>query len=354
MGRTTLGQAIGEEAQRRWGKRRADAKAAQDAKEAKKDKSEDDKAKGTDAKDTGTDADDKAKKDPKDGPDGAPSDGKATPAGDESGKDSKAADEPRDGSKGRWFRRRSGGSDRSERRGRTRRTGTGRAGRTGREGRSSEGRFGPPPRWTTEWPDHPSRPPGPAEADTGDDIVDAVIVPDEPAAVTTGVRGLPPAPEPHAERPGTTRETHKEDSVSSSPARTGSAQSNMAAKHRTDITFDEFLVSVANIALAATSDKELADKLAAALGKLAKQLDDMAGELADDHNIDAEVTDLLSDLCEGTAQMKREVERCAQECHGAWEVAVIAGRSVAKVYGQDMDAKRDAGLAQVSSAAHHQ
>ena len=34
-GRTTLGQAVGEEAQRRWDKRRADAEAAKAAKDAK-------------------------------------------------------------------------------------------------------------------------------------------------------------------------------------------------------------------------------------------------------------------------------------------------------------------------------
>ncbi|MER5571174.1 ATP/GTP-binding protein, partial [Streptomyces goshikiensis] len=126
-----------------------------------------------------------------------------------------------------------------------------------------------------------------------------------------------------------------------------------SARHQTDITLDQFLVGVANIALSATSHKELAEELVSALESLAGQLEDMAADLADDHNIDEEITDRLSDLRDATDQMKVEAQRCAQECESAWEVAKVAGGSVAKIYGQDMDAKRDAGLAQVSSAAHH-
>lgn len=331
-GRTTLGQAVSKEAQRRWEKRRADAMA---------DKAGTEKVSLTKEKDRGTvakGADGKSAKEP---PAGGSSTGESSPAADESGKAGKATDGASAWLKQRRrSRRRADGAGRAGRRDRTRRTRhdggragrTGRAGRRGRRGRPSDSPFGPPPTPTVEWPEHTSRPTRPANA--GDGVVDAEIVDDadssrpmgSPRAVTTGVKGLPPAPERHTARPGTTRDTPKETPVSSSsPARArSSGRSNLSARHQTDITLDQFLVGVANIALSAASHKELAEELVSALESLAGQLEDMAADLADDHNIDEEITDRLSDLRDATAQMKVEAQRCAQECESAWEVAKIA------------------------------
>jgi hypothetical protein len=204
-----------------------------------------------------------------------------------------------------------------------------------------------------EWPDHPTRPPKPAVKDE-DDIVDADIVPDKPAAMTTGVKGLPPAPEKHTARPGTSRPTSTEgSSVSSASVSKPSGQGNLAAQHRTDITFDEYLMEMANIAIKAASHQERAEAIAEALGKVADALRDMAADLVDDHNIDTRVTDQITDLAEAAGRMKLQALRCAEQCGIAKEAAKLAAVMVARIYGQDMAAKEDAGLKHTSAAAHH-
>ncbi|MFI8916530.1 ATP/GTP-binding protein [Streptomyces sp. NPDC053513] len=358
-GRTTLGQALGEEAQRRWDKRRSDAKAAADAKDGKAagaekvslTKEKDSKAKSTDGKDS---------KSAKDGPEGASGAAKDGKAGDEPAKDSKAGDGASDSAKKRrrFRRRRTAGTGRAGRRGRTRRTGrTGRAGhgRTGRSGRPADSPFGAEESTpTVEWPDRPTHPPHTDTKSGEDDIVDADIVPDGPAAVTTGVRGLPPAPEPHTARPGTSRPTSTEgNSVSSSQVSRPSGGGGLAAQHRTDITFDEYLMEMAKIGLQAGADQERAEELMKALGKVADALREMAADLVGDHNVSTAVTDLIGDLADAAGRMKAQAERCAEECGIAWEAARLAATMVARVYGEDMAAKEDAGLKYASAAAHH-
>ncbi|MGK5497303.1 ATP/GTP-binding protein [Streptomyces sp. URMC 125] len=169
----------------------------------------------------------------------------------------------------------------------------------------------------------------------------------DPRPVTTGARGLPPAPEPTFPRPGTTRDTKtKEDSVSNTVT-------TVSGRHRTDITFDEYLMEMANIALQAASHQERAEALTEALGRVATALRDMAASLADDHNVDLRVTDQITDLADAAGRMKTQATRCAEECGIALEAAKLAAAMVARVYGQDMDAKDDAGLKATSAAAHH-
>ncbi|MFF9690529.1 ATP/GTP-binding protein [Streptomyces sp. NPDC014623] len=359
-GRTTLGGALSEEAQRRWDKRRAD-QAADKANAEKADPEKVSLTKDKDAKGKSTDG--TGGKTAEEAPDGASSAGKDTPAAGEPGKDDKIADGASgDAKKRRRFRRRTGGSGRAGREGRTRRTGrTGRAGRTagtgrrGRSDRSTEGRFGPKPAPTVEWPEHETRPPKPA-GKSEDNIVDADIVPDPPAAVTTGVKGLPPAPEKYTERPGTSRPTTTDtegSSVSSASVSKPPTQGNLAAQHRTDITFDEFLMAMANIALKAASDQERAEALMEALGRVANALREMAADLVGDHNISTAVTDLITDLADSAGRMKAQAQRCAEQCGIAKEAAMLAATQVARVYGQDMAAKEDAGLQHASAAAHH-
>ncbi|AEY94216.1 putative ATP/GTP-binding Gly/Ala-rich protein (plasmid) [Streptomyces hygroscopicus subsp. jinggangensis 5008] len=338
--RTTLGEAVAEEAQRRWDKRRA----------AEKDKAaSDDKA-----KDSASDKDSEAttKKTPKDGPETAadgPQDGSATKEPDD-GK--KSGEKPSDGSKKqRRFRRRRTGAGRAGRRGRARRAS--RAGRAGRRGRQKDSPFGAEDSTpTVEWPGRPTRPPrtgGKGE----NDIVDADIVPDQPAAVTTGVRGLPPAPEPHTERPGTTRPTAQEDSVTSPVRKASSGQVGLAAKHRTDITFDEYLVAMTNIAFNAGADMKRAQELAVALRKVAVALRSMATDLVNDHNIDTEVTELVADIADAAELMQRQAQRTADQCGEAFQAARLVAAAVGRTYGEDIQAMDDAGLAHASAAAHH-
>ncbi|MGW7596311.1 ATP/GTP-binding protein, partial [Streptomyces rubiginosohelvolus] len=171
--------------------------------------------------------------------------------------------------------------------------------------------------------------------------------------IAPGPKGLPPAPEPHTERPGTSRPTAQEDPVTSEVNKPASGQAGMAAKHRTDITFGEYLMEVVNIAVAAGLDKDLAQDLAVALGKVADALRDMAADLIGDHNIATEVVDRVTDLADAAMRMKQLAERCATECEIASEAARLAALAVGRTYGEDIQAMDDAGLAHASAAAHH-
>ncbi|WP_159057868.1 hypothetical protein [Streptomyces sp. WAC04657] len=137
------------------------------------------------------------------------------------------------------------------------------------------------------------------------------------------------------------------------PMSTTPAGSQLAAKHQTDITFDQYLVEMTNIALAALGDKETAEDLVGRLLATAKALLEIAEDLADDHNVDKRIVAQISELSEALQRMTVQATRCAQECADAAEAAVHAAAGVARVYGQDMDAKREAGLVHASAAAHH-
>ena len=207
---------------------------------------------------------------------------------------------------------------------------------------------------TVDSPGRPSRPPKPEEAE--EVIVDAVVVEDaaDPFGATiSSPASLPRAPEPHTQRPGTTRPTAQEDPVASEVNKSTSGQAGMAAKHRTDITFGEYLMEIVNIAIAAALDKDRAQELAIALGKVADALRDMAADLSGDHNIATAVVDQITDLADAAARMKHLAERCATQCELAAEAARIAAMSVGRVYGEDIEAMDDAGLATASAAAHH-
>jgi hypothetical protein len=141
--------------------------------------------------------------------------------------------------------------------------------------------------------------------------------------------------------------------VSSSEVSRPSGGGGLAAQHRTDITFGEYLMEMANIAIQAASDQERAEALAEALDKVADALRDMAADLIGDHNVSTEVTELISDLADSAARLKQLAERCASECGLALEAAKLAAAMVARVYGQDMAAKEEAGLKYTSAAAHH-
>ncbi|MFH8342973.1 ATP/GTP-binding protein [Streptomyces sp. AM6-12] len=334
-GRTTLGAAVAEEAQRRWDKRRA-AEAAKD-KAAKDDK----------AKDSSSAEDSEAttKKMPRDGSAAKEPDGgkKADKKSGEKPSDSPGHKHPPGSDDGRSFKEKL------------------------RDffAKVSEG-TGPPE------PEEPStlrpedlgvtvdRPGGPTRSTkteaAEEDIPDAVVVDDlsDPFGATTwSAASLPRAPEPHTQRPGTTRPTAQEDSVASEVSRPTSGQAGMAAKHRTDITFGEYLTEIVNIAIDAALDKGRAQDLAVALGKVADALRDMATDLVGDHNIATEVVDQITDLADAATRMKQFAERCATECETASDAARIAAMSVGRVYGEDIQAMDDAGLDHASSAAHH-
>ncbi|MFI1585597.1 hypothetical protein [Embleya sp. NPDC020630] len=184
-------------------------------------------------------------------------------------------------------------------------------------------------------------------------------------------RALAAAPEPHTERPGTTRppppdegdhspasapvafDHSKEDTVSSRSPANASAQGGLAARHRTDVTFDSYLMDMADIALDAKADQERAHELADALKRVSKACRAMSADLIHDHNIDTRVTSAVSELADAADRLRLQADRCADDCEAAYETAADAARDVGRVYGQDMNAKEDAGLRHTSAAAHH-
>ncbi|MFF9870161.1 ATP/GTP-binding protein [Streptomyces sp. NPDC013953] len=339
--RTTLGDAVAEEAQRRWDKRRAAEKDMFAKDEKVKDPTSDkDSAATTKEPDDGTKSGEK------------PSDG----SGDKDAKDGTGTD---DGPKPDGVKDPPGTDDSVD-------------GRSFKE--KLKDFFTKAGEDTTEpEPEEPStlrpvaladitvdRPGGPTRSTKSqpaeEEIWDAVIVndPSDPfEATVSSPAPLPRALEPHTQRPGTTRPTAQEDPVASEVSKPTSSQAGMAAKHRTDITFGEYLTEIVNIAISAALDKDRAQDLAVSLGKVADALRDMAADLVGDHNIATKVVGQITDLADAADRMKQLAERCATECETASEAARIAAMSVGRVYGEDIAAMDDAGLAHASSAAHH-
>ncbi|MFD4260753.1 ATP/GTP-binding protein [Streptomyces sp. NPDC058534] len=355
--RTTLGAAVAEEAQRRWDKRRGTEK-GKSAKDDTKDATGDKDAKGSEAT---------TKKMPKDGPESSsdgPKDGSATKEPDDGKKGGeKPSDSPgdrdaKDGAKPDDVKDPPGtgdsGDDRSFREKIKDFFAKPEEDATPPEAEESSRLRPEDLKVTVDRPGGPTRSPKSEEAE--EVIPDAVIVEDaaDPfGATVTNTASLPRAPEPHTQRPGTTRPTAQEDPVASEVSKPTSGQTGMAAKHRTDITFGEYLMEIVNIAIAAALDKDRAQELAVALGKVADALRDMAADLVGDHNIATEVVDQVTDLADAADRMKQLAERCATECEIASEAARIAAVSVGRVYGEDIAAMDDAGLAHASAAAHH-
>ncbi|MCX0247963.1 hypothetical protein [Streptomyces drozdowiczii] len=130
-------------------------------------------------------------------------------------------------------------------------------------------------------------------------------------------------------------------------------QTGMAAQHRTDITFGEYLTDIVNIAVDAGRDKDHAQSLAGALGKVSNALRDMATDLGGDHNIDTRVVSQITDLADAASRMKALAERCAAACDDAAEAALTAATAVGRTYSEDIHAMDNAGLTNASSATHH-
>ncbi|MYZ38985.1 ATP/GTP-binding protein, partial [Streptomyces sp. SID4917] len=351
--RTTLGAAVAEEAQRRWDKRRG----------TEKDKA----AKGDKAKDSEA----TTKKMPKDGPEASSDGPKADAATKEPDDGKKGGEKPSDSPDDKAAKDGTGTDDSPRPDDVNDQPGTDDSSDSRSFKEKIKDFFTKPEEETTPpQAEEPSRlrpedlnvtvdrPDGPArspKSEPAEEVIwDAVIV-DDPAdpfgAHTTSRAGLPRAPEPHTQRPGTTRP--KENPVASEVKKTTPGQAGMAAKHRTDITFSEYLIEIANITISAVRDKDRARDLADALGKVADALRDMAADLVGDHNIATAVTEQISDLADAAARMKLLADRCATECEVASEAARIAAVAVGRTYGEDIRAMDEAGLAHASSAAHH-
>jgi hypothetical protein len=156
-------------------------------------------------------------------------------------------------------------------------------------------------------------------------------------------------PPPRAPRPAPT--TDEENSMAKEVA---TAQTGLAAQHRTDITFDEYLVVMAQAAACCQGYRSAIAEAAPKLAKIADAVQEMADDLAGDHNIAAAVTVKLTELAEAAARMKRQAGRTADSLETTFETARQTATRVATVYGEDMAEVEDKGLASASAAAHHE
>ncbi|MFD6471162.1 ATP/GTP-binding protein [Streptomyces goshikiensis] len=373
-GRTTLGAAIGQEAQHRWDKRRA----------AEKDKADKDSKAKDDAGDTketigDKDSDATTKKMPKGDPEKPSGSPKGDSAAKESDDDKKSGEKPFDASadtdaKGGTGTDTDPNADDAKDPPDTDDSDDERSFKEKLKDfftKAGEDNAPPEPqerlrpedlKVTVDRPGGPTRTPQPEPAE--EYIPDAVIV-DDPSdpfgAHTRSPASLPRAPERHTRRPGTSRpepepEPEPTESGGFSGMRTTHAvvtQARLKAQHQTDITLDDYLVDMTNIALGTDRDKEDAQELAASLGRTADALRDMATDLVGDHNVDTEVTRLVSDLADAADRMKRRAEQCAVECEHSSDAALLAAGAVARTYQADADAIDQAGLTYASSSAHH-
>lgn len=234
---------------------------------------------------------------------------------------------------------------------------------TGPDGQD-ESRFGQAEPPEAEFVGRTGRPA--SEQESEEDIVDAVIV-DDPAPPSTDgqPRGLTVGqPAAHPPRPGTSRppdppqEPPMAPEQSPAPRTTTSSaaprgSTGMAAKHRTDITLDEYLVSMGNIAVNAERDQQEMAESAPLVALVVGVLAHMAKDLEDDHNVDPEVADLVHEMAQDAGRMVQAFRQAEKASADAAQAAAQAAQEVARVYGQDQAAMDEGGVAQASAAVHH-
>ncbi|MFI0032335.1 hypothetical protein ACH4M8_23950 [Streptomyces albidoflavus] len=203
------------------------------------------------------------------------------------------------------------------------------------------------------------------EQESEEDIVDAVIV-DDPAPPSTDgqPRGLTVGqPAAHPPRPGTSRPPDPPEEPPVAPEQSPApltatssvarGRTGMAAKHRTDITLDEYLVSMGNIAVNAERDHQDMAKSAPLVALVSGVLAHMAQDLEDDHNIDPELADLVNEMARDAGRMVKAFRQAEKASADAAQAAAQAAQEVARVYRQDQAAMDEGGVAQASAAVHH-
>ncbi|MFE0457772.1 hypothetical protein ACFW1A_00745 [Kitasatospora sp. NPDC058965] len=173
-------------------------------------------------------------------------------------------------------------------------------------------------------------------------VVDAEIV------VDTGSNDLPSpsVAAPAAEEPVTPMTVRRR-------RRHGVTQRGIAREHRTNITFDEFLTAMANIAVNSAEDARMVKDAVEHLIKLAAELRVMSADLGGSHNIDRKVTNLLADLADYAAVTAQQSKVLAQASERAANVAMNTALSVAAVYSEDLEAMDEGGVEEASAAVHH-
>lgn len=178
----------------------------------------------------------------------------------------------------------------------------------------------------------------------------------EPAAVTTGQRALPRAPQrPAGKRPGTTR---RKEAIPMEPAHPAAvtlpAPGGMSARHATEVTLDQALEALAELTTQGMETHDDCVELARAARRLLAVLEAMAADLAVHHNVNGpRTTTALHQLVETVANLMRQAERMAQAALDAAELAEAEETAMGRDYRPMAQAALDAGLAAPSARLHN-
>ncbi|WP_405749988.1 hypothetical protein OHA19_10495 [Streptomyces sp. NBC_00012] len=178
------------------------------------------------------------------------------------------------------------------------------------------------------------------------------------AAVTTGVRGLPRAPEqPAGARPGTTptSTSTKEQPMAGSLPGTFTLGQDMDPEHQTEVTLDGVLdhLTKSKDQCFRTYD-ECAD-LADAARKLRRALEKVLDDLQGRHNVRGRLTRAAAaKLAECMDVMARKAEDMRTKSLLAAESVELAHDAMADAYRPVQEATADAGLAAPSARIHNE
>lgn len=216
--------------------------------------------------------------------------------------------------------------------------------------------------------------------------------PEPAAAVTTGVRGLPRAPENAAgTRPGTAGDTPGNPGAPGAPSTSGTSGTvsttsstnkkettpmtaagsggggggslassvhmpwDMASQHQTEVTLDEVLdhLNKSTRTCFRTYDEcaDLADKAR----KLRRSFEELVEDLADSHNIRGRLTRSAANmLLEAMELVARKAEEMRARSLAAAESVELAHDAMADAYRPVQQATRDAGLVTPSARIHNE
>ncbi|MFD5430359.1 hypothetical protein, partial [Streptomyces sp. NPDC127084] len=187
----------------------------------------------------------------------------------------------------------------------------------------------------------------------------------EPDALGTGPRQLPQAPQrPAGSRPGTTR-PKEPIPMPPLPARAATASApvsgsvpaagGMSARHATDITLDGALAALRVLTTAGMETYDDCTLLARHARKLLSELETMAYDLVDNHNVRGKHTmRALAVLMEVVGLLVVKAERMARGCLDAAELAEAEEAALARDYRPTQAAALDSGLAAPSARIHNE
>ncbi|MGW5609423.1 hypothetical protein ACWEWI_25630 [Streptomyces sp. NPDC003753] len=194
----------------------------------------------------------------------------------------------------------------------------------------------------------------------------------EPDAITTGRQQLPRqttpvlprAPQrPAGQRPGTTRRKEPIPMPAVSPrpgapapvTATVPASGGMSARHATDIRLDDVLKALTVLTTAGMETHDECAELARHARRLLGELETMAHDLADNHNVTgAKTMRAVAALMESVGTLIVQAERMAQACLMAAELAEAEEQAMARDHRPMQAAYIDAGVAAPSARIHNE